>query len=84
VKYRLWELGRHEWTKLAGELALEPDRVVERVRALAFRLPDLAAELTEQIVAAGLDAGATRRLDAEVRASAKRFGARLALSSSAR
>lgn len=83
-KYRLWEIGRHEWTKLAGELRMDSEALVARVRAMAARLPDLAAELRGQLSAAGLDPAAMERLETEIRASATRFGARLALSSTAR
>jgi serine/threonine-protein kinase HipA len=75
--YRLWDIGRHQWSKLAGELDLEADAVVARARAKAEKIPDLAADLTRRLVAEGLGSPVLRRLDVEIRASAKRGAARL-------
>jgi serine/threonine-protein kinase HipA len=77
-KYRLWEIGRHEWSKLAGEVGKEPDAVVARVRAMAERTPDLAADVGRRLVGEGLDAVATRRVEAAIREWATRCAGRLA------
>lgn len=75
--YRLWDVGRHQWSRLAAELDLDAEAVIARARDMAERMPDLAADITRRLVAEGLGSAVLRRLDAEVRASAKRGAARL-------
>lgn len=42
--YRLREIGLHQWRKLAGQLKLSEEEVVEGVARLAAALPDLAID----------------------------------------
>ncbi|MGA8610516.1 MAG: type II toxin-antitoxin system HipA family toxin [Xanthobacteraceae bacterium] len=42
--YRLREISARQWTKLAAELRLKPDALLERIRTMAARLPDHAAD----------------------------------------
>lgn len=45
AEYRLRNIWRPQWQSLAVELRLDPDQVVERVAALAERLPDGASRV---------------------------------------
>jgi len=53
-KYRIREIGPHEWRKLAADLALDPERVVSTVRGLAERIPDLSTSLLARVREQGL------------------------------
>ena len=53
-KYRIREIGRHEWRKLAAELRLDEDRLLTSVEDLATRIPDLAASLLTRVRKDGL------------------------------
>ncbi|MCW2940352.1 MAG: type toxin-antitoxin system HipA family toxin [Actinomycetia bacterium] len=44
-EYRLKYISRREWVRLAGDLGLEPDRVLSRVRELGVALPEAMAEV---------------------------------------
>ena len=53
-KYRLRDIGRHEWDKLAGELGLDAAHVRGRVRAMAEALPAQAVGAWQRSRGAGL------------------------------
>jgi serine/threonine-protein kinase HipA len=47
-KYRLRDVGFHEWRKLAESVRIDPGALIERVREMALELPDrLADEVTK-------------------------------------
>jgi serine/threonine-protein kinase HipA len=49
-EYRLRDIGPSEWRKLATELRLDPEAVIERARGMAHALPDhLSTELAHAI-----------------------------------
>jgi len=52
--YRLRDIGRRQWEKLAGEVRRPADEVVERVADIAAGLPDAAEEVRAQAVQEGL------------------------------
>jgi serine/threonine-protein kinase HipA len=54
-KYRLREIGRYRWAKLAADLELETDHVMERVRRMSGAIPDLSRDVLERTRAEGLD-----------------------------
>jgi serine/threonine-protein kinase HipA len=67
--YRLHYIGLSEWRKLAATLKIDPDALIERVRSMAQRLPDLVATeaqrandegLTHHIIGKLVDALAKR------------------------
>jgi serine/threonine-protein kinase HipA len=69
-KYRLREIGRHEWRKLGSTLRLDPDGLVERIREMAQRIPDLSSSLRLQLRGLGLSHAVLDRLAAMVAARA--------------
>lgn len=48
-KYRVRDIGRHQWEKLAGELGLDAALVSSMARDLAVRVPDAANKVLEQL-----------------------------------
>jgi serine/threonine-protein kinase HipA len=70
-KYRLREIGAHEWRKLAGTLRLDPDETVRRVRRIAQAIPDLSSSLVRRLRAEGLVHGVVDRLGASISARAR-------------
>ncbi len=77
-KYRLREIGRHEWRKLGSTLRLDPDGIVQRIREMAQRIPDLSSSLRLQMRGLGLAHEALDRLAAMVAARAGECAASLA------
>lgn len=53
-KYRLKDIGRHQWHKLATELSLEPEHVLSMAHALAERLPEAATAAFDRTHTDGL------------------------------
>jgi serine/threonine-protein kinase HipA len=70
-KYRLREIGPHQWAKLAAELKLAPERVVDRVRQMAGALPELSANVLDRTQREGLAHPILPRLAAAVSRRAK-------------
>jgi serine/threonine-protein kinase HipA len=54
-EYRLRDVGPQQWRKLASELRLDADLLLQRVRELALRLPDSLSEVRKAAEDAGLD-----------------------------
>jgi serine/threonine-protein kinase HipA len=71
-KYRLRDIGLYEWEKLAAELSLDADSVVQRVANLALRVPDLASTLHAREKQAGLTHPVVDRLVAALCQRAKK------------
>jgi serine/threonine-protein kinase HipA len=53
-KYRIREIGPHQWRKLAVDLGRDPQHVVSTVRSLAERIPDLSRSLLANVHKQGL------------------------------
>lgn len=53
-EYRLQNIGRHQWQKLAKEVRLDPEEVIHRVAAMADAIPANAAEVAGRLKKEGL------------------------------
>ena len=47
-KYRVRDIGPHEWQKCAAELELDPESVLARVARMAAAIPDQASALRDR------------------------------------
>jgi serine/threonine-protein kinase HipA len=74
-KYRLRDIGSHQWEKLALELSQEPERVLASVRALAIALSDASSMAFDQTRAEGLRHPILSRLHAALCARARHCAA---------
>lgn len=79
-KYRIREVGLHEWRKLAADLALDEEHVLSKVSDLAERIPDLSSSLLAQVREAGLAHDAVARLADAASTRARECAATLSLS----
>jgi serine/threonine-protein kinase HipA len=70
-KYRLREIGPHQWAKLAAELKHAPERVVDRARQMAGAVPELSANVLNRTQREGLAHPILPRLAAAVSRRAK-------------
>ncbi len=61
-KYRVRDIGAHEWQKCAGELELDPDPVLARVAGMAASIPDQVSALREREQEKGLAHPVVERL----------------------
>lgn len=61
-KYRLRDIGLHQWEKLARELRLDPETVVGQVAKLAGLVPGNVEEILERARVAGLTHGLIKKL----------------------
>jgi serine/threonine-protein kinase HipA len=52
--YRLRDIGAAEWRRLAEHVGVDPDRLIERILALAERTPDEASALARRLHSEGL------------------------------
>jgi len=52
--YRLRDIGPRQWAKLAAELRLKPDELLERMRGMTMALPDHVADVRQAAERAGL------------------------------
>ncbi len=53
-KYRLRDIGRRQWQKLAADIGVDPERVVAAARSQAAALPDVATSVLADTRRAGL------------------------------
>ena len=53
-EYRLRDIGLRHWQKLATELRLGEEKLIDRIRAMAQAMPDQAAAIQKQIEEEGL------------------------------
>lgn len=53
-EYRLRNIGRRHWQKLAAELRLDDAKLIERIRTMAQAMVDQAAAIQEQVEEEGL------------------------------
>ena len=66
-EYRLRHIGLRHWQKLAVELHLDEDRIIDRVRAMAAALPDHATDVQKQIEGEGLSHATIARLSGRLK-----------------
>jgi serine/threonine-protein kinase HipA len=71
-KYRIAEIGAHQWQGLEGALGLDEGEVIARARELAARVPDLVTAIREEASVAGLVHPVVARLAAEIVSRARR------------
>lgn len=69
-KYRVRDIAKHQWEKLAAELQLDSREVIERIADLAQRLPAAAAAVTGRALSEGLTHPLVKRLTERVTARA--------------
>jgi serine/threonine-protein kinase HipA len=76
-KYRLHEIGTHQWSKLGLELGLDPEQLSASIARMCSELPDLAATVLAQTAEDGLThpvlADLAKRIQARARACAALF-----------
>jgi serine/threonine-protein kinase HipA len=53
-EYLLRNIGLHRWKKMAGELRLEPDVLIQRLHGFAQQLPELAQNIRRQLNKEGI------------------------------
>jgi serine/threonine-protein kinase HipA len=76
-KYRLRDIGRHQWRKLGAELTLDPERVLSMARSYAGVLPEAATAVLDQARADGLGHPILGRLHAALCERARRCAAHI-------
>lgn len=60
--YRLRDIGAHQWLKLATELRLDSNALLDRIVEMAAIIPEHAADLRQSISQQGIDHPLTTRL----------------------
>ena len=65
-RYRLDEIGVVAWREFAKELRVDPDALVERVRAFGAQVPDRLAIECRRLRSSGLDHPVLARIESEV------------------
>jgi len=65
-KYRLRDIGRRQWTKLAEELSVDAERVLSIAARLVRAIPQAATEVLDRTRAEGLDHPLLTRLHADL------------------
>ena len=61
-KYRLRDIGRREWTKLATDIKTDADEIIAKLIHMAEALPDVATDIVHRATTAGLEQAALERL----------------------
>jgi len=78
-KYRFSEVRRRQWYKLADEIKLDGEKLIERVKEMALQMPDRVAQIKNAVTEAGLKhaiiARLSMRLTARARLCLKQLGA---------
>lgn len=72
-EYRLRHIGLSEWRKLAATVKVDPDFLIERLRSMAQRLPDLISMEARRAQGEGLTHPIVSKLTDAVAARAKGF-----------
>lgn len=70
--YRLRDVGARQWMKLATDLHVKTDQIVQRIRRMAAELPDHVSDVERQAGKAGLKHPLVARLAARLIERAKR------------
>ena len=68
--YRLQDIRRSDWIKAAGQLKVDADSLVTRMRHMAEAIPDLAIEIASEMKRAGLASPILGRLTDQLAARA--------------
>jgi serine/threonine-protein kinase HipA len=82
-KYRLRDVGVHQWSKLFAELGVDADATFARIRTMAESLPDLAIDQKTRCERQGLTGPTLERLTNELCARATSLASFLDQSTSA-
>lgn len=77
-KYRLRHIARHDWERLADQLAIPEEEVVMRVASMASRMPDAVQDARKQMANEGLEHPILARLAASLVQRAKQCSQALA------
>ncbi len=70
--YRLRDIGGREWRRLAGDVGMEPERLLRRIVELADRFPDEATVVRDRMREQGLEHAVIARLRDRISANAVR------------
>ncbi|HEY2515784.1 MAG TPA: hypothetical protein VGI39_33170, partial [Polyangiaceae bacterium] len=70
-KYRIREIGRPEWVKLAAAVGLDPTVTVARISTTAHAMPEVASTVATQMRDEGVSHGVVDRLVAGLTARAR-------------
>ena len=77
-KYKIWDVGIREWSKLAAELRMDEAALIEGIAGMAREMPDRVAEIAREMTNAGLKHPVIGRLStrmiARARLCLKQFG----------
>lgn len=73
-EYRMRDIGPRQWRKLATDLRLDEDALLQRIREFARTLPDALSNIGATAKAEGLDHPLIERLAASLTERAKRLG----------
>jgi hypothetical protein len=76
-KYRLREVGRRQWEKLATELHLDAGVLLSRIHAMAVQIPDASSTLRRELRGQGLARNVLDRLATSLTARARECAAML-------
>jgi serine/threonine-protein kinase HipA len=76
-EYRLRNIGLRHWHRLAAEVRVDPQRLVDRMRSMAAALPELASTIREELEAEGLSHQTIGLLARRLQSRAKLCQARL-------
>jgi serine/threonine-protein kinase HipA len=71
-QYKLRDIGRREWGRLAVDVRVDPERVLRRVVELGDRLPDKAVTVRDRMLSEGLEHRVVTRLSKRVSEHAMR------------
>lgn len=69
--YRLTEIGRYQWTKLAKALGQDPDSIRDKIVAMCLALPDLASDVSKECANEGLSHDVLTLLTREIQRRAR-------------
>jgi len=61
-KYRMAEISRRDWMRLAEQVRVDPEQVVNDIRRMADELPDRLSTIAREALRTGLDRSRTDRL----------------------
>jgi len=67
-KYRIQEIGRHQWEKAGRELWFEKDYVLDRISSMLSRMPAAASEAVEECRSQGLKARMLSAISSQIKA----------------
>jgi serine/threonine-protein kinase HipA len=70
-EYLLLQVGLRQWQKLASEVRLNADELIERIRVMAGRLPDAISDVRKRAHTEGLTQAIVEKLAARLTERAK-------------